>query len=397
MSQSPLKPSLACLPLALSLALLAPLAAHAEPTCPQSTEAPLPDVPAGLKPGTWLAKDTSITEERGSPLPFFHPAFGQQLTVARESLEIRGFIESEDPGGRAAVVLMTRAQEGFCVLNAWMSPAGERFSRLVLVSMWRSKDSQRAMLLVEASEPHSGAEHPSARAVVLGTNAQRVWKAFESNNTGLAFDPQPSGTVALLGAGTPLFLDATGQFQARPAPKANAGAEGAPPTCPKTGNKPLGQLESDPLGEDSQLKIDQWVPSDAASQLYELWDTDSLAEVAFRKLLTVGGKEVEAVGITGNDAVVVFLAPAPKGFCVLNSRYWAFGGNGVHSSSSWWRPKNQKLAVLLFGLRFEYHHGVAPEDPREESGGIALTLDGLRVRRASEKEISLAQASQMPR
>ncbi|MFL5350203.1 MAG: hypothetical protein ACJ8AT_35965 [Hyalangium sp.] len=387
-----MKPSLACLLLALGMALLAPRAAHAEPTCPKTTEAALPDVPEGLKPGTWLAKDTSITAERGSPLPSFHPAFEQQLTAARETLEIRGFIEAENRGGRAAVVLMTRAPEGFCVLNAWMSPAGEHFTRLVLVSMWRSKDSQRAVILAEASAPPTNDSKSSARAVVLGTNAQRVWTAFEATSTGLAFDPQP-GTVALLGAGAPLFLDATGQFQARPAPKSAVAAEGTPPSCPKTGNKPLGKLESDPLGEDSQLKIDQWVPTDAASQFYELWDSDPLAQVAFRKLLTVGGKEVEAVGITGNDAVVVFLARASKGFCVLNSRSWAFGGNGVHASSSWWLPKNQKLAVLLFSLTFEYHHGVGPEDPREESGGVALTLDGLRVRLASKNEMTLAQAS----
>ncbi len=392
-----MKPSLACLTLALGLALLAPLAAHAAPTCPQSTEAPLPDVPEGLKPGTWLAADALGTYGRPeNPLATFRPAFQDHLTVARQQLEIRGFVESADPGGRAAVVLMTPASEGFCVLNAWMSPAGERFSRLVLVSMWRSKDSQRAVLLAEASEPHSGGASASARAVVLGTNAQHVWKAFEATSTGLAFDPQP-GTVALLGAGAPLFLNDSGQFRPRPAAKDAVAAEGTPPTCPKSGNKPLGKLESDPLGEDSTLKIDQWVPTDAASQLYELWNDDSLGQVAFRKLLTVGGKEIEAVGIAGNDAMVVFLARASQGFCVLNSRYWAFGGNGVHATSSWWRPKNQKLAVLLFGLRFEYHHGVAPEDPREESGGVALTVDGLRVRLASAKEVASARASQPAR
>jgi hypothetical protein len=392
-----MKPSPAYLTLALSLTLLAPLAAHAASPCPQTPEAPLSEVPAGLKPGTCMPGDALGTEGRPeNPLATFQPAFQDRLTVAREQLEIRGFVESADAGGRAAVVLLKPNAEGFCVLNAWMSPAGERFSRLVLVSMWRSKDSQRAMLLVEASEPHSGGSQASARAVVLGTNAQHVWKAFEATRTGMAFDPQPD-TVALLGAGAPLFLDDTGQFRARPTPKSAVAVGGTPPTCPKTGNKPLGPLESDPLGEDSKLKNDQWVPTDAASQLYELWDSDSLAQVAFRKLLTVGGQEVEAVGITGSDAVVVFLARASEGFCVLNSRYWAFGGSGVHASSSWWRPKNQKLTVLLFSLSFEYHHGAGADDPRSEGGGVALTLDNLRVRLASAKETASAQASQPAR
>jgi hypothetical protein len=392
-----MKRSLACLTLALSLTLMAPLAASAAPTCPQTPEVPLSEVPAGLKPGTWIPADALGTYGRPeNPLATFKPAFQDHLTVAREQLEIRGFVESADPGGRAAVVLLKPAAEGFCVLNAWMSSASERFSRLVLVSMWRSKDSQRAVLLVEASQPHSGGSPASACAVVLGTNAQHVWKAFDAHSTGMAFDPQP-GTVALLGAGTPLFLDDSGQFRARPLPKNAVAAEGTPPTCPKSGNKPLGPLESDPLGEDSKLKNDQWVPTDAASQLYELWDSDSLAQVAFRKLLTVGGREVEAVGLTGSDATVVFLARASKGFCVLSSRYWAFGGNGVHASSSWWRSKDQKLAVLLLSLTLEYHHGAGSDDPRSEDGGVALTLDGLRVRLASAKERASAQASQPAR
>ncbi|MFL5350204.1 MAG: hypothetical protein ACJ8AT_35970 [Hyalangium sp.] len=354
-------------------------------------------MPEGLKPGTWLTTEASMTEQETSPLPTFHPVFEKQLAVAHEMLEIRGFFDSR--GGRAAVVLMTRAQEGFCVLNAWMSPANESLTHIELVSMWRARDGQRAMLLVETSSTRSEiASQPAAsHAVVLGTNAQRVWKAFESNSMGLAFDPQPN-TVALLGAGEPLFLDSTGQFHARPAPKDSAtGPEGTPPACPKTPNKPLGEIKSDPNGDDSDLAIGQWIPTDEASKLYRYWDTDDRAKVVFRKLLTVDGQEVEAAGIAGMDAVVVFLSPASKGFCVLNSRYWAWGGNGVYASSSWWLPKNQKLAVLLLGLTFEYHHGVAPEDPREESGGIALTLDGLRVRRASEKELALAQASQTPK
>jgi hypothetical protein len=392
-----MKPSLACLTLALGLTLMAPLTAHAAPSCPQSAEAPLSDVPAALKPGSWLAPEDFRIGRPTNPLPSFQPVFEKQLAVARETLEIRGFIESQDAGGRAAVVLMTRAQEGFCVLNAWMSPAGEHFERLVLVSMWRSKDSQRAMILAEVSAPHSSDEHPSARAVVLGTDGKRVWKAFETNSTGLAFDPQPS-TVALLGAGEPLFLDTTGQFQARPAPKGiPAGPEGASPTCPKTTNKPLGELTSDPMGEDTLLPSGKWVPSDGASQFYELWDSDNLAQVAFRKLLTVGGKEIEAIGLTGNDGVLVFLTPAPKGFCVLNSRKWPFGGNGVQFAQSWWRPKSQKLAVLFLGVTLNYHHGAGPDDPRSEYGSIALTLDGLRVRTASSTEKALASSSQTPR
>src|SRR4051794_11634665 len=113
MSRYPMKPSPACLILALSLTLLASLAAQAAPTCPQTTEAPLPDVPEGLKPGTWVPADALGAYGRGeNPLATFHPAFQDQLTVARESLEIRGFIESNAPSGRAAIVLMTRAAEG---------------------------------------------------------------------------------------------------------------------------------------------------------------------------------------------------------------------------------------------------------------------------------------------
>lgn len=394
-----MKPSLACLTFALSLWLLAPLAAHAEPTCPKTTEAALPDVPEGLKPGTWLATENSLTEQHTSPLSTFHRVFEQQLTVAHQTLEFWGFIESDSPGGRTAIVLMTRAQEGFCVLNAWMSPANEPLTRIELLSMWRSKDGQRAMLLVETSSTRSEISNQPATShtVVLGTNAQKVWKAFESNSMGLAFDPQPN-TVALLGAGEPLFLDATGQFHARPAPKGTATSpEGTSPTCPKTPNKPLGELASDPNGDDSDLKIGQWLPTDEASKLYPYWDTDNRSKVVFRRLLTVAGKEVEAVGITGTDAVVVFLAPAPKGFCVLNSRHWTWGGNGVQFSPTWWRPKNQKIAVLLLGLTFDYHHGAGPEDPRSEGGGFALTLDGLRVRLASASEKSSARASQTPR
>jgi hypothetical protein len=205
-----MKPSLACLTLALGLTLLAPLAASAAPPCPQTTEAPLSDVPAGLKPGTWIPADALGTYGRPeNPLATFKPAFQDHLTVAREQLELRGFVESADPGGRVAVVLMKPAAEGFCVLNAWMSSASERFSRLVLVSMWRSKDSQRAVLLVEASQPSSDGSPASACAVVLSTNAQHVWKAFDARFAGMAFDPQP-GTVALLGAGAPLFLDDSG-------------------------------------------------------------------------------------------------------------------------------------------------------------------------------------------
>ncbi|WP_224372648.1 hypothetical protein [Hyalangium versicolor] len=390
-----MKPFLARLVLALGL--LAPLAALATPTCPQTTEAPLSEVPAALKPGAWVASDAFDTVgQPENPLSTFHPAFKDQLTVAKEALEIRGFIESEDPGARVAVVLLKRVQEGFCVLNTWISSPSEHFGRLVLVSMWRSKDSQCGMFLIEASNPRSGEEHPNVRALVLGTHGQHVWKAFEANSTGLAFDPQP-GTLALLGAGEPLLLDAAGQFSPRPVPKGTPAAAQGTPTCPKTGNKPMGSLESDPLGEDSSLSPGQWIPSDAASQLYSFWDKDSRGQVAFRKLLTVGGKEVEAVGLTGNDAVVAFLAPAPKGFCVLNSRYWPFGGNGVSFQQAWWTSKNRKLTVLLLEVTAEFHHGADADDPRAQDAHLALALDGQRVRLASASEEASARAAQKPR
>jgi hypothetical protein len=356
------------------------------PRCPPSAEAPLSDVPEGLKPGRSLEAD--VLEKQGyreNPLKTFETAFKEQLKVAGDVLDVQGFLERDDPRQRAAVVVMKKAADGgSCVLNAWLS--GEHLLQLRLVSMWRAKDGKRALVLVEASGAH--APGGKAKSLVLGADSQRVWKVYETDAVGLAFDPQ-GATLVVLGAGAPLSLTDDWQLQARAAP---GPAEG-PQTCPKSGSRPLDEGRASAADADENLKRDQWVAADAPEQLYDLWKDDDQAHVAFRKQLAVGGRDVEVVGIAGQNASLVFLSRAPKGFCVLGVRYWSFGGNGVEFRPTWWTSPDKKVAVLLAQVTLNYHHGAGPEDARSKDEEVAIAIDERGVRPASPAEEARASAA----
>jgi hypothetical protein len=378
--------------LSLCLLLLTPRAAEATPTCPKGAHPPLSAVPASLAPGTWLpatAFDTFGGAE--NPLPNARPTFQESIAVGSQKLLVKGLVESDPPGGRGTVLILAPVENGSCVVDAWQTPPGARFVKLSLLSVWRPKNGRSAFLLVEASgaRPSDDGSPPAAKSVVLAVDSTRARKVFDADTTGLAFAPQP-GTLALLGAGAPLLLGEAGEFRPRATLKSAGTAAG---TCPKGGGTPLGDDASDPSPTSAGLERDRWIPSDAASSLYPQWSNDDRAKVAFRKLLTSGGKELEVVGITGSDAALVFLAPAAKGFCVLNVWYQSWGGNGVtFHPASWWRSKDERLTLLQLDVASAYHHGAEADGAQSEEQHLAIAIDGLRVRNATPAEQSLANA-----
>jgi hypothetical protein len=383
--------------LSLCLLLLTPRAAEATPSCPKGAHPPLSAVPASLTPGTWLpagAFDTFGGAE--NPLPNAHLGFQESIALGSEKLEVKGLVESDPPGGRGTVLILAPVENGSCVIDAWQTPAGSRFVKLSLLSVWRPKDGRRAFLLVEASgtRPTDDGSPPIAKSVVLAIDSTRARKVFDANAAGLAFAPQP-GTLALLGAGAPLLLGDAGEFRPRTTSRSPATAAGA---CPKSGGTPLGDDASDPSPTSAGLARDRWIPSDAASSLYPQWSNDDRAKVAFRKLLTSGKEELEVVGITGSDAALVFLAPAAKGFCVLNVWYQSWGGNGVtFQPASWWQSKDERLTILQLDVASAYHHGADADDAQSEEQHLAIAIDGLRVRNAAAAEQALASARRKSR
>ena len=320
----------------------------------------------------------------------------ERLSVSGRPVEVRGFIErGSAEGGQATVLLLSPAHEGFCVLSSWQTPVGTPFARLSLVSAWQSRDGHQALVLLEATGDRTSvaasASPPAFLSVVFATDGTRVRRVLERDVGGLAFDPQP-GTPVLLGAGEPLYLDDMGLFRPRP------GAQSATTVsvvCPKTRNARLDITNPESQGPD--LRLDTWLPGDEVGRLYERWGRDDRARVAFRHLVRRGVDEVEVVGIQGDAASIVFLSRAPKGFCVRNAWYEPWGGNGVAlGRPSWWPSPDGRRVVLLVGLALNFHHGVDPDDPREEAGEVALTLDGVIVRDATTQERELARAGQRP-
>jgi hypothetical protein len=367
---------------------LASPAASAATTCPKSDVPPLSQIAPSLVPGAMVAAGAFDTVGGvGNPLAKSAAAFHDHLTIANQPIEVRGFVASDSRGGRGVVLFLSRTEDGLCIVDAWQSAADTLFTRLVLVSMWRSKDAQKALFLVEASGDRRGvdARPPAFHSVVFATDGSRVSVIFESDLAGLAFDPHPD-TVALLGAGEPLFYDQTGRLTARPA--TNRGPATGDGTCPANGNKPLRIARADTGYR--RLTLDRWLADDYVLHLYEDWATDVEAKVVFRKLVSVAGHEVEAIAVAGSDALLVFLAPKTKGFCVLNVVSWAWGGNGTSFDSiTRWHTKDRRRAVLLANVTFAYHHGAAADDPRSEQANVGAHLRRLGgetgVRRAGER------------
>ena len=375
----------------VALSLLVSGTASATESCPKVGEPPLSQIGPQLVPGARIATGAFDTVgDSENPLAAFRTAFRDQLTVGGRPLEVRGFVRANSGEGRAVVLFSVASDSGLCVVNAWQS-AEERFTRLSLISMWRAKDGQRSLFLVEASSDRRGldARTPASRSVVFSSDGSRVSIAFESTLPGLAFDPQPD-TVALLGAGDPLFFDAETNRMS-PRPIVNRGSATGEGTCPATGNKPLKLARGEPGYH--RLAASGWLADDSVARLYDDWPTDPDATVAFRKLLMVDEHPVEVVAVGGSDALLVFLSPQAKGVCVLNVASWSWGGNGTSfASTSWWRAKNRKRAVLLTEVSFAYHHGVSPDDPRSEEASLAVTIDGLVVRKATSAEQTAARS-----
>lgn len=352
------------------------------------------EVGAALVPGHWAEAEAfgSIEDRRSGYVAqaAFPP---EQLTVGNRLVEVRGFIESgSSTGGRGTVVFLSPWGGGFCVANAWRTPPQTSFAHLVLVSTWRARDGREALVLLQASSRRSAARSSAAFvSVVLATDGTHVRKVFEREIGGLAFDPQP-GTVALLGSGEPLYLDHADVF--RPLPRSMSGAKPAR-TCPKTANGRVDAPGTQSHAPDVQP--DTWLPGDEAARLYERWGADDGARVAFRRLLSLGAREVEVVGIEGAAATVAFLALTPAGFCVSNSWYQVWGGNGMtFGRPRWWRSSDGRRAVLLIDVRSSYHHGAGSDDPRDEEQELALAFDGVVVRDATSQERNLASAVRQP-
>jgi hypothetical protein len=391
------KPALAMEITLLGLSLLLSPLASAATTCPNGGAPPLSRIAPSLVPGARVAPGAfDTTGAADNPLSRFATAFRDQVTLATQALEVRGFVASDSDGGRAVVLFFNRTEDGLCIVNAWQSAAEPLFSQLSLISVWRSRDARHALFLVEASGDRRGVDaRPVAfQSIVFASDGSHVSVVFESDLPGLAFDPRPD-TVALLGAGEPLFYEqASGRLTVRPA--ANRGPATGDGTCPASGNKPLKFARSD--AGYHRLSLDRWIADDTILSLYDDWPVDAGARVAFRKLLSVAGHTIEAVAVAGRDALLVFLAPQAKGFCVLNVVSWSWGGNGTSFNSIvWWHTEDWKRAVLLADIAFAYHHGATADDPRSEETAVALTLEGLQVKKATSAQETAARASRSKR
>ena len=169
-----------------------------ELTCPETIAAspPLEAPSFGVTQArTWVKRYvpegldlTKPTEEKFRlPLPL-RPAPLEVVGVSR--------------GGGATVVVLQPQAEGACVVNSWGTVLPGK-TDLTLAASWVSADQRRAVLLVKLQVPAPDDGAIQTHWVVLATDGNRVWQAFETPPNSHLLAPQ----VSLRPQSGKLYLD----------------------------------------------------------------------------------------------------------------------------------------------------------------------------------------------